>query len=163
MTTTTSSTNEDCGPTKCQGAGTSQLAASLQSRWRGSPATRTMSLGCGAPMRSNFRPAFFSMKGIKPSLRLSTRVMETPEPLARPVLPDLCAASAVKSHPSGHRQVPGAKKPRRAQLNHAFRMKDLKSHGCALCCRCVNIPLMQHAYGSMQSRIYHGSNETNAS
>ncbi len=55
------------------------------------PATRTMSLGCGAPMRSNFRPALFSMKGIKPSLRLSTSVMEVPLPFARPVLPDLHA------------------------------------------------------------------------
>ena len=42
------------------------------------PAIFAMSAGWGAPTLSNLNPAFFSMKGMSPSFRLSTRVKEMP-------------------------------------------------------------------------------------
>ena len=42
------------------------------------PASLAMSAGCGAPTRSNLKPARFSMKGMSPSFFLSTSVKEMP-------------------------------------------------------------------------------------
>ena len=42
------------------------------------PASLAMSAGWGAPTRSNLKPAFFSMKGMRPSFFLSTSVNEIP-------------------------------------------------------------------------------------